>query len=75
MYRIQAINNVGYGSFSEPLQVITVVRRWSKAHSWAAKKALLSGESFTIPAGQNWTYDLETPSPVYGTVRSMDCSK
>jgi hypothetical protein len=51
MYRIQAINNVGYGPFSDPLQVITVDRRWSKAHSWATKKVPLAGESFTILAG------------------------
>jgi hypothetical protein len=51
MYRIQAINNVGESVFSDPLQVITVDRKWSKPHSWALKKLPVAGESFTIPAG------------------------
>ena len=58
MYRIQAINNVGESVFSDPLQVITVDRKWSKPHSWANKKLPSAGESFTIPGGQNWTFDL-----------------
>ncbi len=43
-------------------------RKWSKPHSWAKKALPLPGESFTIPAGQNWTFDLPQ-SPVYGTVK------
>ena len=37
MYRIQAINNVGDGPWSEPLMVETVDRMWSKARSWGAR--------------------------------------
>ena len=67
MYRIQAINEIGAGPFSEPNEVKTVNRHWSKAHSWPGKVAPVAGSDIVIPYGQNWTFDL-TNSPVYGKI-------
>jgi hypothetical protein len=51
MYRIQAINNVGEGPWSEPLMVKTVDRIWSKARSWGTRGIPLAGQDLIVPSG------------------------
>lgn len=43
MYRVQAINEIGAGPYSDPTEVKTVNRHWSKAHSWPGKVAPVAG--------------------------------
>lgn len=67
MYRVQAINNVGDGPFSDATQTKTKNRFWSKPRSWTTGVVPQEGDNVVIPFGQNFTFDL-TESPVYSKI-------
>jgi hypothetical protein len=67
LFRVQAINNVGEGPFSDPTLTKTKNRYWSKARSWESGAVPIAGQNVVIPFGQNFSFDLPE-SPIYNRI-------